>query len=249
MNSIRDTLKGLDLSDKEIDIYLALLTVGSAPASVLGQRTNITRSTAQYTCQQLARKGIVKSIQKANVFLYTPEPPEKLILLLEKQKQDIDRKEDDVQRIIGELKGMMNPQAQFPKVQFYQGEEGLIELYERILDTRQPIDSFEEAGELFTLFPDYPTEFVAKRIQHKMFNRCIAPVGNPLNVTDPKKFIETRVLDPQKFPFTWHVKICGNLVGIFSFQKQSPVAIAIDHEDITKNFRLLFEFVWLTLGV
>jgi len=246
--TIQKTLESLGLSEKEIMVYLKLLQVGASAASTLGDRTHIVRSTAQYTCQQLEKKGLVRMVQKGNIYIYTPEAPEKLLLLLGKQKQDLEKKEGQVGSIIGELKSMMNPSAVLPKVQFYEGEEGMIQLYERILELRQPIDSFEEAGELFELFPDYPKEFVRKRIDRKIFNRCIAPKGNPLNVTDPKRFIETRFVDSTKFHFTWHVKICGNLVGIFSFQKHAPVAIAIEHEDIAKNFRLLFEFVWFTLG-
>ena len=67
---IEETLKKLGLNEKEITIYLMLLKIGSVPASVLGQRTNITRSTAQYTCQQLAKKGLIHSIQKNNTFKY-----------------------------------------------------------------------------------------------------------------------------------------------------------------------------------
>ena len=247
MALVDETLAELGLSKKEIAIYLALLSTGTAPASTLGKRTSITRSTAQYTCQQLHKQGLVQKVQKGNTYLFTPEPPEKLQLLLQKQKEALEQKEDRVNRIIGELKMMVNPQAVLPKVQFYEGEEEMVRLYERILDLRQPIDSFEESGELFGLFPEYPKEFVRKRIQHRIFNRCIAPKGNPFNVTDPKKFIETRYVDRGQFPFTWHVKICGNLVGIFSFQKHTSVAIAIEHEDIAKNFRLLFELVWGTL--
>jgi HTH-type transcriptional regulator, sugar sensing transcriptional regulator len=244
MAVVEEVLGELGLNEKEISIYLSLLSTGTAPASTLGHRTGIKRSTARYTCQQLHRKGLVRMVQKGDTYLFTHEPPEKLKLLLQKKREELQRKENHVDQIIGELKLMVNPQAVLPKVQFYEGEEEMIRLYERILDLEQPIDSFEESGELFDLFPEYPKEFVRKRIKHKIFNRCIAPKGNPLNVTDPKKFIECRFVDPEKFPFSWHVKICANLVGIFSFQKHASVAIAIEHEDIAKNFRLLFELVW-----
>lgn len=247
-DTIRTTLEGLGLTDKEAAIYLLLLQIGTAPASTLADKANIPRSTAQFTCQQLTKSGLLRMVQRANTYLFTPEPPEKLELLLHKQQDELAEKENQLHRIIGELKAMQNPHIILPKVQFYEGEEGMIQLYERILELRQPIDSFEEAGELFELFPDYPKEFVRKRIERKIFNRCIAPKGNPLNVTDSKRFIETRFVDSSTFHFTWHVKICENLVGIFSFQKHAPVAIAIEHEDISRNFRLLFEFVWKTLA-
>ena len=56
-DAIRSTLASLDLSDKEISLYLLLLQSGTAPASSLGDRAGLVRSTAQYTCQQLEKKG------------------------------------------------------------------------------------------------------------------------------------------------------------------------------------------------
>src|SRR3989344_9271625 len=104
MALVDETLAELGLSKKEIAIYLALLSTGTAPASTLGKRTSITRSTAQYTCQQLHKQGLVQKVQKGNTYLFTPEPPEKLQLLLQKQKEALEQKEDRVNRIIGELK-------------------------------------------------------------------------------------------------------------------------------------------------
>ncbi len=244
---IHDVLTDLGLSSTEQAIYLTLLQIGSSPASIIGQRSGLTKSTAQYTCQQLQKKGLLMKQEKNNTYYFTPFPPERLLVLLEKREEELLRKKERVNRIIGSLKSMMNPEMALPKIQFYEGRAGLIEFYERILDLRQPIDSFEEKGDLLKFLPDYPQEFVRKRIERKIFNRCIAPVGNPLNVTDKKRFIEVRTLDKEKFPFSWHVKICGNVVGIFSFDEQNSVAISIEHSDIVQNFKMLFEYVWMTL--
>lgn len=240
-------LQSLGLEHQEANVYLAALRLGTSPASNIAKRCKIPRSTARYTCEQLVQKQLMVESQRKNTKLYTPENPEKLKKLLEIQMEEVQIKHQQLDVAMHDLKQIFNPYTVMPKVQFYEGEEEMIRLYERILDRREPIDSFEEAGELFELFPDYPDEFVKKRIDRKIFNRCIAPKGNRLNVSNPERLIEVKYLDPKQYPFTWHVKICGDLVGIFSFQKHASMAIAIQHADISKNFRLLFEFFWKTL--
>lgn len=244
MQAVRTVLESLGLNKNEVTVYLALLTVGTSPASVLARRTNLTRSTAQYTCQQLAKKKLVSMVERNSTYIYTCEPPEKLLFLLNLQREELARKEDEVQRIVGSLKRMRNPDSALPKVQFYEGRDGLIELYENILDLHAPIDSFEEKGDLVRLLPDYAARFVEKRIARRIQNRCIAPTGSPLNVTSKAKFIEARLIDRKEYPFTCDIKVCKDQVSIFSFKEDFPVGVAIRHKEIADNFRLIFDQMW-----
>ena len=246
--AIPATLGELGFGETEIDIYMALLKVGPSPASSLARRTSITRSTAQYACQQLAKKGVASMTLRNNTYLFTAEPPERLLHLLQQQHDALRQKEKRVQRIIGPLRQMMNVHAVLPKVQFYEGESGMVRLYDSILDMRSPIDSLEESGKVLEMFPEYSHEFMRKRIARKIFNRCIAPSGSPFNDSDPERYIEVRHVDPRKFPFTWHVKLCEDVVGIFSFEEGAAVGVGIRHADLAKNFRLLFEFMWEAIG-
>lgn len=247
MNNIEQALQEIGMSDKEITVYLALLKVGMVPGSALAQRTGIPRSTVQFIGRQLAKKGIVSMTKKNNVFSFAAEPPEKLLYLLQREQRKIEAKEQNILKIMKPLTDMMNPLSALPKVQYYEGLEGMIELYDSILDMRAPIDSFEESGKVFNLFPEYSIEYCNKRIERKIFNRCICPAGSPANDSDPSKFIEVRYVDPKKYPFTWHVKMCKDTVGIFSFDERASVGIGIRHHDIAKNFHLLFECMWESL--
>ncbi len=246
--AIPATLGDLGFGETEIEIYMALLKVGPSPASSLARRTGITRSTAQYACQQLAKKGVASMTLKNNVYLFAAEPPERLLDLLHQQHDALRRKEERVQRIVGPLREMMNVHAVLPQVQFYEGEAGMIRLYDSILDLRRPIDSLEEGGKVLAMFPAYSHEFMRKRIARKIFNRCIAPSGSPFNDSAPERYIEVRHVDPRTFPFTWHVKLCEDVVGIFSFEEGAAVGVGIRHADLAKNFRLLFEFMWAAIG-
>ena len=90
-------------------MYLSLLPIGSAPASILGKRTKLPRSTARYICQQLVKKNLFFETQKGNTFIYTIESPEKLLFLIKKEEEELQRKKEKVAKTVEELKLMVNP--------------------------------------------------------------------------------------------------------------------------------------------
>ena len=247
-DDIHDALERAGLNDKEATIYLMLLKLGTAPASTLGDRTDIPRSTAQFICQQLLKAKLVTKTEKGNTYLYTPEPPEKILYQVRRDRDDLEQTEQQLERVMGALKGMINPEARLPKVQFFEGKSGIIELYDKILELNAPIDSFEDKGEMAAFIPEYIPKFIEGRKNRKIFNRVICPDANAINESLAEEFRETRVLPTKDFPFTCDIKICKDLVSIFSFDEASAVGAAIRHKDIADNFRLLFEVLWKFIG-
>lgn len=128
MNNVRKTLEEIGLNEKEVKIYLTSLSIWQSPASVLGQRNNIVRSTAQYTCQSLADKGLISVTPKGNTFLYSPTDPEKLLSLINKEYDLVEKKFNSTRQIMGDLKAMMNPSTKLPQVKYFTGVDGMIDL-------------------------------------------------------------------------------------------------------------------------
>lgn len=248
MSTITSVLEHMGLNDKEAEIYVALLSVGTAPASTLSKRTSIVKSTAHFTCQQLVKKGLARVARRGNLYLFTAEPPDKLLLVLDNRRKEIEKREEEVKTIVGTLKEMMHPQSSLPKVQYFEGQSGMIDLYESILDMKQPIDSFEDKGEMNKFIPEYIPKFIKKRLQRGIFNRVICASDNAINVHTPKELREVRTLKTADFPFSCDIKICGDQVSIFSFQKETAVGISIVHKEIAENFRVLFNAFWIMLG-
>lgn len=93
---MKDTLKKLDLNDTEINVYLTLLPLGKAQASVIGYRTNQKRRTVRHACQCLVEKGLIRMKKQGNTFVFIAESPEKIIYLLEQEEKNIEKKNRSV---------------------------------------------------------------------------------------------------------------------------------------------------------
>ncbi len=248
MTDLKQLLEQLGLENYEPQVYLTALRLGTSPASTIGKKADINRSSTRFTCEQLVKKQLMSISQKANTKLYTAEPPEKLHLLLDIQREALEKKQDQLDESIQELKQIYNPHVILPKVTFYEGKDGVIKLYEKILDLKSPIDSFEDKGEMETFIGDYFPKFIKKRVEREIFNRVICPATNEINISTPKEMRETRTVPVDEFPFSCDIKIAGDTVNIFSFDKNTPLAISINHDEIANNFRLLFQYFWKLLN-
>lgn len=246
---IEETLKKLGLNDKEIAIYLALLPLGNAPASVLGSRTGITRSTAQYTCQQLAKKGIVRSIQNNNAFIYSPESPDKILYLLEQQKKELAEKEDQANRIIGDLKAMLNPLAVLPKVRFFEGVDGIKEMFNDVLKPQTAIFGVLQISEDMHLeVQQYINEvYVPKRKMLKnpswmLFNDN--PETQTYRKNDEGMNRVTMLLPLDEFPFEACCHIYENKVAFYSYKKTDVTGVIIENPHIHTTTFSVFKLAW-----
>jgi len=245
---VEQTLRDLGLNPNEVKIYLSLLPLEKSPASTLGYRTKLERTTARYTCRQLVKKGVIAEMRSGNTFYYRAESPDKLLYLLESEKKELQEKEAQTQRIMGMLKGMANPKTKLPRIEFYEGKEGVIKLYDQILEIGKDLDSFEDGQDMAAFIPEYIPRFIQERKKRGIHNRVICPADTKTNKESKKELRKTRTVPHKELPFSCDVKICGDQISLFSFQKGSEAGIAIRHQDLAENFRRLFEYNWKKLS-
>lgn len=246
---IEKVLESLGLTDKEVAIYLALLPLGNAPASALGNRTGINRSTAQYICQQLTKKGIIRSLQKNNTFIYSPESPEKLLYLIDQEKKVLEEKTEQTNRIIGQLKGMINPQAVLPKVKFFEGVDGLIEMFEDALTERKTLygaakldNSVDER-----MFKYVTDRYVPERIKLKfqafmLFNDDEMSKQYQQNDTAMNRI--SMLMPLEEFPFESSCHIYGDKVAYYSWHKNDLSGVIIQNTHIHNTALSIFKAAW-----
>lgn len=248
---IEPILKEIGLKEKEIAIYLALLPLGSAPASILGKYTNITRSTAQYTCHQLEKKGVIKSVFKKNAYYYTPEPIEKLHFLLDKKVKEINDTKEELDRMGADLMGLMNPHTTLPKVRFYEGIDGIIELLNDELKTTKDTIGYG-VHRFYKNAPKEMLDFIFNEYDKKRkeinFKSYVLWTDTPL-VKERIKLDEecnrTSLLVPKsKFFFDSSFQIYENKVAFYSYGETDLTGVLIENEHIRETILSVFRMTW-----
>lgn len=251
---IEHILTKIGLSDNEAKIYLALLPIGSAPASILGKRTNLPRSTAQFTSEQLFKQGLFKKTQKGQAFIYIAEPPEKLFYLVEQEIEEAEQKETDLQRIKGQLQQLYNPSAIIPQIKFYSTPEETLNILDEI------IDQVEENGEIFSfakilekkdILPQTEkalSRFIEKRMKKKIYAKVLTQynkIGKLLQKNDSNNLRETRLIDLPNLGFSGgEMFFIKDKIYTLSQEGQTFFAFMVESESITAMNKALFDFAW-----
>jgi len=245
------TLSKLGLNKTEIAIYLALLPIGTAPASVLAYRLGIQRITARRACLQLVNKGLFSSKKKDNTYIFTVEAPEKISYLAENEKRQAEEKIEQANRIIGPLKAMFNPETLLPKVRFYNNAEGIKKAYEDTLKENKPIYAFENLEVIEGEVKDYLLKsYVPCRVAKNIFATVIAP-NNKAHIedrkTEEKRLRKTRLLTQKFLPMNLEIIMYGEKTAFMSYRKDEMFATILDSPAINESMKALFDYCWETL--
>lgn len=240
----KEILENLWLNENEVKIYKEILSIWSTTALILSKRTHITKSSVRYICLWLEKKWLIFKIQKDNTFIYLAESPKKFLSLLEKDRKKLEEKEKKVEKIVEYFESIKNKNSILPKVTFFEWRQWIEHLYNEILNYQLPIDSIEDNGEMYHFFPEFVDFFITQRKKRKIYNRVICPSKNPINIQSKEDLREVKMIPETEFPFSGDIKICWDHVSIISFKKDNSVAISITDEDIAKNFKVLFEYLW-----
>ena len=252
---IRNTLETLGLTSQEVTVYLEMLSLGSVPVSVVAKRLKLTRSTIRYTLEKLAKKKLLIESRKNKTFYYTPEDPERIIRVLRDKKAEIDYQEAAIGKILPDLKSLQSPFKNVPKVQYFEGEEGLIVMYEDVLKSieQEPLTIFSYAKVL----PGhvYP---VAWKYLKEVYNPRRAAVGNQAFMILPENMLESEYVSFNKklnrtcayvpdseFDFLTGFHVYGDKVAHYFQNQQDQIGgVLIENPSIAQDQKQLFTMAW-----
>jgi len=136
---VKDSLREFGLSEKEIKVYLALIELGQKRASAIAQRAGTNRSTTYIVLDELMKRGLVGVAEKNGVKLYNSAPPEQLVAYLKDMAKKYERFAHIAKKIAPQLKTTQKVVIAEPKVQLYEGVEGIRTVYEDTLSSLEKI--------------------------------------------------------------------------------------------------------------
>lgn len=138
-------LQEIGLSEKESQVYLALLQVDSESIQEIAKNTGINRTTVYPVLESLAQKGLVGEIQDGKKTLYQAASPERLETFVERQKVLLEEKSKRLKDIIPQIKGIQRKEGERPVIKFFEGRDGVVSAYEEFYGL---LDAKEQPGYL-----------------------------------------------------------------------------------------------------
>lgn len=241
-NKIYFSLREIGLSDKEIDLYLAVLKKGEAGMSELARLTGIKRTSAYLIFKNLEEKGLLGSFDAKSGQRFVAKDPRYLI---EKARKNIAALED----IVPSLQAMTATGVK-PKITYYEGVNDYMRIVEECL--LKPHSTIYHFGSLAeghkTLGRDYDLQhFAPRRIKNRVFLKAIyTPEARHFFKNDtPHELREIKYL-PESIRVKTLTLVHENRV-IISTTKDNLGVMVIESKEIADAERLKFDLMWQSL--
>lgn len=237
---IREILEQLDLEGKKADIYLASLELGGATVIEIAKKSGVKRTTCYDVLLDLIKKGLISETVKGKRKFYIGEDPEKI-------QKDLRKKEILFSEILPQLKSIHNTGGNRPKIRFYEGKEGLREVYNDTLKYLGEVVGFASEDVVRILGHDWAWDYMKRRKQNHLTARFIMPetefMKNEVASNDQEQLRTSKLVDPKKYPFTIEINIYGfSKVALMSSKEETGVII--ESSEIYNTMKLIFELLW-----
>ena len=241
---LKNDLERIGFSDKEADLYLAALELGEANIQKLSRKSGIKRTTVYDIIESLQKKGFIAQSTKRKKTLFAAVDPRKL-------EQEIEERQAVVKRAMPKLLAIANAIDTKPKVSFFEGMDGIKEVYRDTL--RYPDQELlawvaEEAIEHFDVdFLD--NEYLPKRLEKRIWVRAIAPDVPEMqqySETDQASLRKTRIINNKIFELDVEINLYGKKrIAIMSFEEK--FGMIVESKKIHDTLKNIFEMNWSML--
>lgn len=246
---LEKVLKSLNLSEKEASVYLSSLRLGNSKISVIAKRAGLSRSTTYNILQKLFEKGFVKRADIANSQYFSPVPPSELVHILENKKEILDNKIEMVKAYMPQFEAVTSPQTVVPKVSFFEGPNGIKNIYGDILKKGDK-ETFA-ALSLDNAAPDIKKwmikSFTPKKVKKNIFSKVIVSSKNSKSYEklNKKHLRRSLVVSHKKYPFEVEIDVYdGNKTAFISYDESEMMGVIIESSKIANTLKSLFSYIW-----
>lgn len=236
-------LQKLGLTEKEARVYLAALELGETNIQRISKKSGIKRTTSYDIIESLKEKGLISYIKKQNRTLYYAQDPREIENMLEEKKNIL-------KKIMPELLSITNLWDRKPKINFFEGVEGIKEIYKDMLrypgkEVRAWIAETAFSDNFKNFFYDY---FTPQRKVKKIWVRAFIQNSNDMREYKKREAEELRKskIIPENFQIKASINLYGtNKISIIAFEEK--IGLIIESEKIFLTLENIFEMLWEVL--
>lgn len=240
-------LEELGFTPDQAKIYLAVLELGGCYVSAIAKKAGIHRVNCYKILDELVSRGLVSSFLKNNIKYYAVESPR---IIVEKQEERLGQ----ARKILPELLSITNAMAYKPKVQYYEGREGIKNIFEDTLHAEGEMVGYTNLRDVpLIVSEEYLRSYAKRKIERKVKTRMLSPLFKPalkyLDKYYPKDFdrnlVEIFFINPREFPFDYEITIYGSKVALISLNSAELMGMIIESPLYAKTQKSIFNLAWL----
>lgn len=248
MTTILNSLSLLDISDKEQQVYEALLELGLTSVTEIAQATSIQRSTAYLYLESLKKKGLVSEATAAHKKYFKAIEVQNLGRLVNEKIIELKK----LKRNLSKIK--INKEKLKKKTDFliYRGLPGFLSLLNETVKSKEEIYFLGNNQSLDT-FLNWSKEKWNKIYHYPRRRKGIAEYL----ITDYTKGLVQRFFEesgtftkvrflPPGVEYNGVISVFGNKLVIAKYQPE-PMAVVLEDKTLVELFKMAFISLWKDL--
>lgn len=242
-----EMLKNAGFSKEQAQIYSLLLKEGAQQARKIVSKLAIKRGLAYKVLDQLVKLNMVEKVEKqGKVTVFQPKHPNEIVEILENRKRDLNTATESIKAIVGQMSSDFNMISGKPNVQFFEGLEGVRQVLEDTLYTKEELISYVDLEVIEKYIKDINTWYVGEREKYQIKKRGLVldtPFNRKFLENYHKTITENRILPIDSEPFSTIMHIYDDKVSYITFG-ESIIGVIITNPNIATMHKKLFEFTW-----
>jgi sugar-specific transcriptional regulator TrmB len=234
-------MQRIGLNAKEAKLYLAALELGQTDISRLAKKAGVKRTTAYLIADALKERGLLNSFKKRKRAVFYAEDPRILI-------DQLDERKTIISGFLPQLLSQANLIDKKPVIRFYEGEEGIREIYKDTLrfPGKEQLCIYSDSSIQYAGTEYWDTFYTPKRLKLRIPSRNLYPNNVAMRKYQEKthgqlqttKFVDAKLLNTET-----EIVIYGDRqVALLSFEEE--IGLIIESQKIHQGLRCLFETIW-----
>lgn len=247
------TLKDIGLTEYESHIYELLLKSGEIPMSHLIKESKLKHSTVYSVVDSLVKKRLVTQKDMKKKLHVKAESPARLLDIAKNQSVAANFALSSVQSMLPSFLSLYIHSTAKPAVRVFEGEEGVKQVYQDILNDEKFVYSMLRIGAINReLLKWIDTVYTKKRVAKKIHTNVIAASDaliKAYKTRDIKELRTTRITSQKSFPLENEVNIYGDKVAFIYHSDEYPMlGVIIQHPMISVTCKSWFDLAWIGAG-
>ena len=230
--------------EHEDECVIPVFSIGPGTVTKISFHAGINRTTGYDILGSLVNKGLVSVSGKEPKQEYAAEPPQAITDYLKRQvsqtEEHIKRKEGLMPELI-----LLHAVKNRPKIRFYEGTDGLKQVYEDTLTSHEAIRAYATVDDMHKALPNYFPTYYKRRAEKNISIRAIVPetpTGRERQTHDIEEKREIAFVPADKYYFSPEINVYDNKVMIASWREK--LGIIIESEEIADAMKKIYELAW-----
>ncbi len=244
-------LEQIGLTEKEAQIYLALLEMGAQGATTIANKTQINRSTCYLILENLREKGLITTHTESNIQFFEAQEPNSLITYLNKRQNELVIQQNMIQNNMPYLEAIKKENTGSTTTKYYKGIDGIINLYLETLKTDDRlIYSFLNIAQipeklLHTLETIYVQERIEKQIEAKIiYISSTNKADKHQSYFKDSESLRTVKYIKTDYNLSVEIQCIGDKTIITNFSPDNTFGILIQNSELAESIKTLHKIIW-----